>query len=308
MFNDEGALTDLLRALASHGYRFTSVTPATHERVVARRSQGSHLRDLLGWSLPVPAGAVPRGVRTCLERAGVLEETDGLLRSKVRVSSLGGLLFLHSSFPTASENAVFFGPDTYRFARFIEAELRGSGPVQRLVDVGAGSGAGGLYAATLLPGTRIVLLDVNAQALQLAAANARAAGIDAELVHGSTLDAVAGEIELAIANPPFVMDEDGRAYRDGGGMHGAQLSLDWTLQAAHRVLPGGRVLLYTGSAVVDGRDALKAGLQERLSDADYGLRYEELDPDIFGEELDRPAYREVERIAAVGAAILKKRA
>jgi SAM-dependent methyltransferase len=249
---------------------------------------------------------VPRGVRTCLERAGVLEETDGLLRSKVRVSSLGGLLFLHSSFPTASENAVFFGPDTYRFARFIEAELRGSGPVQRLVDVGAGSGAGGLYAATLLPGTRIVLLDVNAQALQLAAANARAAGIDAELVHGSTLDAVAGEIELAIANPPFVMDEDGRAYRDGGGMHGAQLSLDWTLRAAHRVLPGGRVLLYTGSAVVDGRDALKAGLQERLSDADYDLRYEELDPDIFGEELDRPAYREVERIAAVGAAILKK--
>ena len=28
-------------------------------------------------------------------------------------------------------------------------------------------------------------------------------------------------------------------------------------------------------------------------------RYEELDPDVFGEELEVPAYRQVERIAAV---------
>jgi hypothetical protein len=28
-------------------------------------------------------------------------------------------------------------------------------------------------------------------------------------------------------------------------------------------------------------------------------RYEELDPDVFGDELDRPAYAAVERIAAV---------
>ena len=35
------------------------------------------------------------------------------------------------------------------------------------------------------------------------------------------------------------------------------------------------------------------------------LRYEELDPDIFGEELETPAYRDVERIALVSAVITR---
>jgi hypothetical protein len=29
-------------------------------------------------------------------------------------------------------------------------------------------------------------------------------------------------------------------------------------------------------------------------------RYQELDPDVFGEELEREVYRDVDRIAAVG--------
>jgi hypothetical protein len=33
------------------------------------------------------------------------------------------------------------------------------------------------------------------------------------------------------------------------------------------------------------------------------LRYEEIDPDVFGEELEEEPYRNVERIAAVGAVI-----
>ncbi len=36
------------------------------------------------------------------------------------------------------------------------------------------------------------------------------------------------------------------------------------------------------------------------------LRYREIDPDIFGELLDEPAYREVERIAAIGAVLVKR--
>ena len=41
--------------------------------------------------------------------------------------------------------------------------------------------------------------------------------------------------------------------------------------------------------------------------ADQGcsLHYEEIDPDIFGEQLDQPAYRDVERIAAVMAVLSK---
>jgi hypothetical protein len=35
------------------------------------------------------------------------------------------------------------------------------------------------------------------------------------------------------------------------------------------------------------------------------LRYRELDPDIFGEELEKQAYADVERIAAVAAIATK---
>ena len=73
-------------------------------------------------------------------------------------------------------------------------------------------------------------------------------------------------------------------------MHGAALSLDWALAAARRLAPGGRMLLYTGSAIVDGEDRLEAALRARLP-AGCTLRYAELDPDIFGEQLDEPGYR-----------------
>ena len=111
--------------------------------------------------------------------------------------------------------------------------------------------------------------------------------------------------DVAIANPPFIIDEDGPAYRAGGGMHGAELSRDWTLDAAAKLAPGGRVLLYTGSSIVDGRDGLRAALEEVLPALGCSLSYRELDPDIFGDQLDHPGYEEVERIAAIGAVVTK---
>ena len=97
-------------------------------------------------------------------------------------------------------------------------------------------------------------------------------------------------------------DSESRAYRDGGGALGAELSVDWARQAAARLRPGGRMLLYSGSAIVDGKDGLKAGLQQIEG---VSLQYREIDPDIFGEEISRPGYEEVERIAAVGAVITR---
>ena len=120
------------------------------------------------------------------------------------------------------------------------------------------------------------------------------------------MKAVEPGFDLAIANPPFIIDEDGPAYRAGGGMHGAELSLAWALGAAEKLAPGGRFLLYTGSAIVAGRDALREALEQQLPALGCTLRYREIDPDIFGEELEKPAYADVERIAAVGAVIVKK--
>jgi methylase of polypeptide subunit release factors len=299
----EPALLDLLAALDRAGYDFVAPTPATHARVVARKATARGLRDIFGWSLPFLPDALPAAMLTCLDKAGALARRGGLFKSRVRASRIGGHLYLHSAYPTDDAESVFLGPDSYRFVDFIRSEIPRIAGVRRLVDIGAGAGVGGIMAAALLPGARITLADVNPIALQLASINARHAGVPVELVKGEGIEAVSGLVDLAIANPPYIMDEGGRTYRDGGDMHGARLSLDWALAAARRLEPGGRMLLYTGVAIVDGKDELRTALERELPALGCSLRYRELDPDIFGEELDRPPYRDVERIAAVGAVV-----
>src|SRR5262249_7318934 len=156
------------------------------------------------------------------------------------VSSLGDDLFLHTAFPTTQQDAVFFGPDSYRFARFIAAQLPRLGAISTLVDVGCGTGVGAVAALHAAGGVgRLVLTDINRSALDLAKVNVSEAcawngwspgAIDMQLASG--LDAVNGAVDCIIANPPYIADDARRAYRDGGAMHGAALSLEWAKQAA----------------------------------------------------------------------------
>jgi methylase of polypeptide subunit release factors len=303
---DEGLL-DLLRALEAAGYRFVTVTPETHRRVLDRDPGrvAKDLRDVFGWNLPFEDGLLPAPVADALERGGMLSLEGGLARSRVRVASLGDRLFVHSAFPTDDSDSVFFGPDSYRYVRFLRSELPGLASPRRLVDIGAGSGVGAIMAATTVPGLRATATDINPLALGFARINARHAGVALETVEGSGLDAVHGQVDLVVANPPFVADPAGRLYRDGGGMHGARLSLDWALAAARRIEPDGSVLLYTGSAIVEGRDGLRQALAEQLPALACSFSYSEIDPDIFGELLSEPGYEQVERIAAIGAVIRK---
>lgn len=303
----EPALLTLLGELDRAGYRFTAVTPATHARVIARPGpeEARDLRDVFGWSLPFAPGLLAPAIAEALAAADGLERQGPRLKSRLRAASLDGGLFLHSAFPTEAEDSVFFGPDTYRYAALLRAELPRLGRVRRLVDVGAGGGAGGIVAAGLLPGARVTLADLNPAALRLAAANAAHAGVEVERVEGAGLDRVEGAIDCVIANPPFMMDDQDRAYRSGGGLGGAALSLDWALAAAARLDPGGRMILYTGVGIAGERDPLRDALETALPPLGCTFGYRELDPDIFGEELEREAYRDIERIAAVAAVIAK---
>jgi hypothetical protein len=297
-------LVALIRELDAEGYQFTCVTPRTHARVLKRRAgeTARDLRDVFGWNLPFAREVLPGPVFDLLKEADGLEQLAGGFRSRLRVAELDGRLFLHSAYPTTDEDSVFFGPDTYRFARFMAAELAEHGPVERLVDVGAGSGAGGMTAAALVEAAELVLLDINARALELAAANADAAGVEARTVEG-TLAALDGAADLIVANPPYIADNAGRTYRDGGGELGTGESVEWARQGLARLSEGGRLLLYSGSPIVGGEDRLLSALSEVADETGCSLRYEELDPDVFGEELDGEPYAGagVERIAAVGA-------
>lgn len=301
------ALVELLAELEEQGYEFITPTPATHGRVIrrARMAEAKDMRGVFGWNLPFSGNLLPHKLLDLLERSGLLRRKGGQMKSGVRVSSIHGRRFLHSAYPTTAEDAVFFGPDSYRFVDFVRAELSRAGPVRRLVDIGAGAGVGGIMAAPLVPGAGITLTDTNPKALRIAGVNARHAGVEVELIKGKGLDAVAGSIDLVIANPPYMIDESDRTYRDGGDMHGAALSLDWSLASARRLEPGGRMLLYTGVAIVDGKDALRERLERELPGLGCTLTYREIDPDVFGEELEKPAYADVDRIAVVGAVVEK---
>ena len=59
--------------------------------------------------------------------------------------------------------------------------------------------------------------------------------------------------DLILANPPYIVDAKGRAYRDGGDLHGGRVSLEWAKAAIPKLAPGGRMLLYTGAAILRRR-------------------------------------------------------
>mgnify|MGYP001627418712 CR=1 FL=1 len=307
------SLLQLLQWLQREGYGFTTVSPATHARVNARAGadEARGLRDVFGWSRPFAPSLLPQEPMDSLRAGGLLTTHEGgRLRSAVRVSTLHGRLFAHSAYPTLQSDAVFFGPDTYRFADLLVQELRDEAlPLHpRILDVGCGSGAGGIVSALaggVLP--RLALSDINPRALAFAAANAAHAGFGrAELAEGDLFQPLQGEFDLIVANPPYLNDGEERLYRHGGGRWGEALSARIVREGLPRLRPQGRLILYTGAVMVDGRDPLLEALRPHLRASGCPWRYRELDPDVFGEELDEPAYRDAERIAAVALVVQRQ--
>ncbi|HEX4506810.1 MAG TPA: methyltransferase [Alphaproteobacteria bacterium] len=298
----------LLRAVAETGYSFVPPTPETHRRVNARpgNAEARNLRDIFGWSRPFSAETVGE-IFGLLREADALEAVGPLWKSRLRIATLGGRHYLHSAFPTDQADAVFFGPDTYRFVRSALAALpRRIFP--RAVDLGCGSGAGGLAIAAGREIDALWLADINPAALALAGVNAAHAGQQARLAESNLFAALDGRFDLILANPPYMADPVGRAYRDGGGPLGLDLGLRIVSEGIGRLAPGGTLFLYTGAPIVDGIDRFRDAA-EQISQGDrFNFEYSEIDPDVFGEELDNPAYREAERIAAIGLKITNQRA
>jgi len=84
-------------------------------------------------------------------------------------------------------------------------------------------------------------------------------------------------------------------------MYGGAVALDMARLAVERLSASGRLILYTGSAIIDGADPLRDAFATVAQDGGCTMRYREIDPDVFGEELAGVAYADVERIAAVAA-------
>ncbi len=305
------ALLNLGRGLKESGYRFITPTPLTHERVYRRLATplARNIRDVFGWSMPFDHDLLPEAFREELQQTDVIEKHGALWRSTVRWSSIDELLFAHSPYPTVQADAVFFGPDSYRFAQVIEAHLQQRfEPLTRAVDIGCGAGVGALVVARARHDAEVLAVDINPRALRMTAVNAELAGLgNVSVYHSDVLAGVEGQFDLIVANPPYMNDDRQRAYRHGGGVLGEQLSVRIVSESLGRLALGGSLVLYTGVAMVAGGDPFLEAVKPLLGNDVYGWTYRELDPDVFGEELDKPGYERVERIAVVALCVTRLR-
>lgn len=304
------ALLHLGQCLRAQHYQFITVTPLTHQRVNSREAnrKARSLRDIFGWSRPFDAGLLTDKDHEALYESGVLRAEAGLWASNVRCSSLGDLLLFHSSFPTLANDSVFFGPDTYRFAQVIEDFLRTSShTIRTAVDVGCGSGVGAILIARARRNAQVIALDINPIALRFTAINAALAGVEnVAAYHSDILASTTGDFDLIVANPPYMQDPQRRAYRHGGEHLGSALSVQILKQSIERLTLGASVLLYTGAPCVDGVDLFLEQSRPLIDKPDLAWTYREIDPDVFGEELETETYREAERIAAVVLTVTRK--
>lgn len=305
------ALIQLGHVLKECGYRFITVTPATHARINNRPGNewARNLEDVFGWSRPFESSLLSNEIFTLMRTAEVIAPHLNHWRSLVRVSTLGNELFFHSAYPTAEADAVFFGPDTYRFIAAIERQIAlTSMCIRRAVDIGCGAGPGAITVASNFPEAQVLALDINDCALRLAAINAALAGvINVHPCHSNLLSQTEGMFDFIVANPPYLTDSAQRAYRDGGGILGSGLSLEIIDSALQRLSPEGTLLLYTGVAILNGVDRFRLEVEQKLCDAVVHWHYMEIDPDVFGEELLQEPYADADRIAIVILTVTRAR-
>jgi methylase of polypeptide subunit release factors len=170
--------------------------------------------------LSVPEDEIERALHPLslaeLEELGVVERTGDRARATVRLVPHMDLLLAGSRYPDDGRTPADYVA-TVTAPSAILASLTVRTAARTALDVGTGSGVQAIWAARHCE--RVVAVDVNLRALNLAAFNARLNGIDnLELREGSLFEPVADErFDLVLCNAPYVISPDTRyAYRDGG--------------------------------------------------------------------------------------------
>lgn len=106
-------------------------------------------------------------------------------------------------------------------------------PAGRVLDFGCGAGIIGATLKRRYPQSELVLLDVDAFAVESSRMTLAANGLDAEVIAGDGIDAAPGELAAIISNPPFHQ-----------GVHTHYEASETLLQrAAEHLRPGGELRL-----------------------------------------------------------------
>ena len=304
--SQQQALLYLLNFLKQQDYQFTAITPLSHQRILDRKQNDVNkeitLKDIFGWNLGFKKTDLDPALFSILEEHQLLKIQENLYLSQVRVASLNNALFIHSAFPTIEQDAVFFGPDTYRFAYHLKQYLASrSDPLKRAVELCCGTSAAAVsIAKNFLDYDELIVADLNPKALLYSQMNIDFAGL--KKIHPVQSDLFAnlqGQFDLIFANPPYLIDPHQRQYRHGGDeLDGNALSFRIIKEGIQHLNPRGCIFLYTGVTVTQDGNRFVEHLENLMRQyKNISWSYEEIDPDIFGEELEQPAYQHVDRIA-----------
>jgi release factor glutamine methyltransferase len=158
-----------------------------------------------------------------------------------------------------------------------------------LLDLGTGTGCILITLLAELPQATGLGTDISSGALALAAANARRLGVAdrTSFIAGDWLEAIAGEFDLILANPPYlaaseiaplskeVAEFDPRRALDGG-RDGLDAYRRIAARAGQVLAPTGRILVEIGATQAEAVAGILRGAGLRLDEA-QGIR-----PDLAG--------------------------
>jgi len=300
------ALLYLLNFFKKNSYQFTVITPLSHERILKRKkvqsSEPKTLQDIFGWNLPFSAKDLDQVLFPLLMQAELIQAENDSFVSKIRVASLEDELFIHSAYPTVENDAVFFGPDTYRFYYHFKQYLNHHAqPLQRCVELCCGSSAAAIsIVKSYSTVSEMYAVDINPKALFYSEINQTFAGLENIYpIQSNLFSSLEGNFDLIFANPPYLMDSAERQYRHGGNeLDGTDLAFDILKQGITHLSKNGSLFLYTGVAIRSSGNNFLVAVDAWIENyPSFKYTYEEIDPDVFGEELDEMAYQQIDRIA-----------
>lgn len=327
------AIHTLLNELEVKRYSHMCPTPETQQLTMKKRTELAKLaneyqltaksvHDVWAWSIPVSRTIAvqlhsPQLLRDLQESGLLVARADGLLVPKIRISNLypkarGANLYVHSPWPTAEVDSVFFGPDSYRYTRYLGSLTKRKLDSRIAIDMCTGAGVGAIHLAREFPEATVYGLDINNKAIALARINARhlCPNIDPSKLQILYSDAyttvkplLLGKVDVITIDPPFIADDE-RTYAQGGHL-GIEFTLDMLRKSHEMLRVGGEAWLHMAAPITfDGRDIFREELDklEGWEVADY----EVIDVDIFGNEMESiKTYPETGSIASVGLALRK---
>lgn len=139
------------------------------------------------------------------------------------------------------------------------AETLKGGVAKRLIDLGCGSGIIGITLLAEWPQAQCVSTDVSQPCLDVTSRNAKAHGVQGRLnlIQSDWFDAVDGEFDLILSNPPYITEEEMAHLDPDVALHDPHLALTpggdglspyriLAKAAMSYLIPDGRILVEIG--------------------------------------------------------------